>query len=221
MTSDVNVPIARAESANFTFGQTHILDEVDAEILAETQTVMTGRSGSGKTTLLLGLAGLIAPTAGTISWPSLSHDARHRRSQIGMVFQAPSLMPELSALQNVTLPLRLRGVPLDEAEVRAVDAMAVVSAADLGPAYPFEMSGGQQQRVAIARVLAGGHRLVLADEPTGALDRSHAHDVVRALRDSVAASGAALILATHDLEISAMFTHQLTIEDGRLVRDHS
>ena len=216
-----DLPIARAESVGFTFGQTRILGDVEVEIADGSQTVMTGRSGSGKTTLLLGLAGLIAPTTGTIAWPGLSHDGGLRRGEIGMVFQAPSLMPELTALQNVTLPLRLRGVDLAEAEARALRAMTEVSADDLRNSFPFEMSGGQQQRVAIARVLAGGHRLVLADEPTGALDRAHAHDVVRALRDSVAASGGSLILATHDLEISAMFTHHLAVEDGRLVQDPS
>jgi ABC-type lipoprotein export system ATPase subunit len=213
--------IISAGSAGFSFGRTQILEGIDTRVADASQIAMTGRSGSGKTTLLLGFAGLIAPTAGTISWPCLSGDDRTRRGEIGMVFQAPSLMPELTAMQNVTLPLRLRGIDLDEAETRALRAMTEVSAHDLRDGYPYELSGGQQQRVAIARVLACRHRLVLADEPTGALDRAHAHDVVRALRDSVAASGGTLILATHDLEISAMFPTHLAIEDGRLVEDPS
>lgn len=221
MNASATPAVVRAESASFVFGRTSVLRSVSVDIAAGSQTVMTGRSGSGKTTLLLGFSGLITPSDGTITWPGLDPDPHRRRGEIGMVFQAPSLMPELTALQNVTLPLRLRAVSRDEAAARALQAMAEVSADDLRDAYPFEMSGGQQQRVAIARVLAGRHRVVLADEPTGALDRAHAHDVVRALRDSVASSDGCLILATHDLEISAMFSNHLAVEDGQLVADPS
>ncbi|MDX6357358.1 MAG: putative transport system ATP-binding protein, partial [Nocardioidaceae bacterium] len=95
-------------------------------------------------------------------------------------------------------------------------ALSEVAAEDLADALPAQLSGGQQQRVAIARALAGDHRLVLADEPTGALDRSHAHEVALALRDAVAASGGALVLATHDPELAAMFDQQLAISDGSI-----
>lgn len=221
MSAVAGPPVVRSESAAFRFGRTEVLRSVDVDIAAGSQTVMTGRSGSGKTTLLLAFAGLIRPTEGAITWPGLDPDERLRRSEIGMVFQAPSLMPELTALQNATLPLRLRGVAVDEAEERALRAMIEVSADDLRDAYPFEMSGGQQQRIAIARVLAGRHRLVLADEPTGALDRAHAREVVHELRDSVAASGGSLLLATHDLEIASMFTNHLAVDAGHLVGDVS
>jgi ABC-type lipoprotein export system ATPase subunit len=216
VTHDEQQPVVRATSASFRFGRTDVLHGVDAEIGAGTQTAMTGRSGSGKTTLLLALAGLIAPTGGTIAWPALSPGDRQRRRQIGMVFQAPSLMPELTALQNVTLPMRLHGIGIDEAVARAHQAMTEVSVADVRDAYVHELSGGQQQRVAIARVLAGRYRLILADEPTGALDRAHAREVVRALRDSIAAAGGTLVLATHDLEISSMFESVITIDRGHL-----
>ncbi|MCW2749548.1 MAG: transporter ATP-binding protein [Aeromicrobium sp.] len=216
MTFDELRPVVRASSASFRLGRSDVLQSVDAEIVAGSQSAMTGRSGSGKTTLLLAFAGLIAPTSGTIDWPGLSTCEVQRREQIGMVFQAPSLMPELTALQNVTLPLRLRGIGIDEADERARVAMAEVNAADLRDAFGHELSGGQQQRVAIARVLAGRYRLVLADEPTGALDRAHALDVVRALRDSVAAFRGTLVLATHDLEISSMFDSHLMIDRGQL-----
>ncbi len=93
-------------------------------------------------------------------------------------------------------------------------SLAEVGAADLADALPAQLSGGQQQRVAIARALAGGHRLVLADEPTGALDRAHAHEAVLALRDGVAATGGALLLATHDPELSALFDEQVALVDG-------
>jgi ABC-type lipoprotein export system ATPase subunit len=133
-----------------------------------------------------------------------------------MVFQAPSLMPELTALQNVTLPLRLRGVETGPALDDALRALRTVNAADLVDALPAQLSGGQQQRVAIARALAGRHRLVLADEPTGALDRAHAREVALALRDGVAATGGAIVIATHDPELAEMFERQLVVEDGAI-----
>jgi ABC-type lipoprotein export system ATPase subunit len=134
-----------------------------------------------------------------------------------MVFQAPSLMPELTALQNVTLPLRLRGTEMGPAREDAMQALSTVNAADLADALPAQLSGGQQQRVAIARALAGRHQLVLADEPTGALDRAHAREVALALRDGVAANGGGLVIATHDPELAEMFDQQLVVEDGTIV----
>jgi len=133
-----------------------------------------------------------------------------------MVFQAPSLMPELTALENVVLPLRLRGAGREGAGKLALTALGNVAAADLAQALPSQLSGGQQQRVAIARALAGEHRLVLADEPTGALDRAHARAAVLALRDRVAATGGALVLATHDPELAELFDEQLAVVDGRI-----
>jgi putative ABC transport system ATP-binding protein len=195
------------------YGATSILHDVDLDLITGAQVALTGRSGSGKTTLLLILAGLLPPSQGTVTWPGLDDVAR-RRSQIGMVFQAPSLMPELTALQNVVLPLRLRGMPQGQAEVDASRALSLVAATDLEQALPAHLSGGQQQRVAIARALAGNHRLVLADEPTGALDRGHAHEAVQALRTGVAAAGGALVLATHDPELAQMFDEQLAVADG-------
>ena len=136
------------------------------EITPGSQVALTGRSGSGKTTLLLALAGLLTPTSGQVSWPGLHTDPHRRRAQIGMVFQAPSLMPELTARENVTLPLRLHDMDAAAASSAALAALTTVGIADAADALPAQLSGGQQQRVAIARALAGGHRLVLADEPT-------------------------------------------------------
>lgn len=208
--------LMRAKDVGVRFGRTDVVRAIDAAISTGSQTAMTGRSGSGKTTLLLVFSGLILPTSGTVTWPGLHSGMRERRAQIGMVFQAPSLMPELTALQNVTLPLRMAGVDVQKAARDAISALHAIGADDLHEALPFQLSGGQQQRVAIARVLAGGHRLVLADEPTGALDRAHAHDAVRALRDGVAAAGGALLVATHDLEIAAMFDRRMAVDAGRL-----
>jgi putative ABC transport system ATP-binding protein len=206
--------LVSARALTMRYGTTTTLDDVDLDVPAGADLALTGRSGSGKTTLLLVIAGLLAPTQGAVTWPGLAEDPRVRRGQIGMVFQAPALMPELTALQNVTLPLRLRGVHRPTAERDALAALAAVTAADLRDALPTQLSGGQQQRVAIARVLAGRHRLVLADEPTGALDRAHALDAALALRNGVAAVGGALVLATHDPELAELFDHRVTIVDG-------
>jgi len=208
--------LVSARSLAVRLGHSPVLHDVDLDVLPGAHVALTGRSGSGKTTLLLVMAGLIAPSAGQVTWPGLSTDPLRRRGEIGMVFQAPSLMPELTALQNVTLPLRLRGVDLSRAREAAQEALASVAAQDLAKALPAQLSGGQQQRVAIARVLAGRHRLVLADEPTGSLDRGHAHEVAKVLQDGVAATGGALVLATHDPELADLFYDQLAVTEGRL-----
>jgi putative ABC transport system ATP-binding protein len=203
------------------YGNTEILRDVDLTLQPGARVAIMGRSGSGKTTLLLTLAGLLAPSSGTVRWPGLAADARRRRGEIGMVFQAPSLMPELTALQNTTLPLRLRGVGLEESREASLLALESIGAADFAQALPSQLSGGQQQRVAIARTLAGGHRLVLADEPTGALDRARAHEVAMALRDGVAALGGGLVLATHDPELAEMFDQRLAVLDGGIRADRA
>ena len=218
MTTPNDGQLVAARALGLRYGATRILHDIDLDIAAGSQLALTGRSGSGKTTLLLVLAGLLAPSEGTVSWPGLAEEPVHRRGQIGMVFQAPSLMPELTALQNVTLPLRLRGAHLDAAGEDAMRALRSVAAADLCDALPAQLSGGQQQRVAIARALAGGHRLVLADEPTGALDRAHAQEAALALRDGVATTGGTLILATHDPELAELFDQQLAVVDGSILQ---
>ena len=216
MTTTDLAPLVSARSVGVRYGATQILHDVHLDISAGSHVALTGRSGSGKTTLLLVLADLVAPTEGDVVWPGLSTDRTERRGQIGMVFQAPSLMMELTALQNITLPLRLRGSDRQHAEAAGLLALRHVGGADLGDALPPQLSGGQQQRVAIARALAGGHRLVFADEPTGALDRAHAHEAALALRDGVAATGGALVLATHDPELAELFDQQLAVTDGSI-----
>jgi putative ABC transport system ATP-binding protein len=206
----------QAASLVVRYRRLEILRGIDLTVRSGAHLAVTGRSGSGKSTLLLALAGLLAASEGTVTWPGLADDPLARRGQIGVVFQAPSLMPELTALENVTLPLRFRGVPLEEARRLSARALEGVGATDFGGALPAQLSGGQQQRVAIARVLAGRHRLVLADEPTGALDHAHAQQVALALRDGVAESGGGLVLATHDPDLAAMLDELVTIDDGVL-----
>ncbi len=209
-------PVVEAAGLQLDFGPTRVLADVTLAVDAGAELAITGRSGSGKTTLLLVLAGLLRPDAGVVRWPGLASDPGRRRAQIGMVFQAPSLLPELTAAQNVALPLRLRGSSVASAAALATDALEIVDLGDAAAALPAQLSGGMQQRVAIARVLAGRPRLVLADEPTGALDREHAFGVLTALRDAVATTGGSLVLATHDLELAGLLTDHAVLTDGRL-----
>jgi ABC-type lipoprotein export system ATPase subunit len=196
------------------FGSTVVLDQVDVDVVVPGELVISGRSGSGKTSLLLVLAGLVPPSAGTVSWPGLAADATRRREQIALVFQAPSLIPELSAAENVCLPLRLRGWARDHSERAAAEALEQVGlSVEHRAVLPNEMSGGEQQRVSVARALATRPRLLLADEPTGALDRTNAAAVIAALRTSVERDRASLVVSTHDEEVFGDFATHLAVEN--------
>ncbi|MDX6286636.1 MAG: putative transport system ATP-binding protein [Frankiales bacterium] len=197
-----------ARDLTIRYGRTLIVSEASMTIQSGDLTALVGRSGAGKTTLLLTLAGLLRPASGQLTWPNLDP-----RRDIGLVFQAPSLLPELTAAENVALPLRLRSVAAPEAYRRARAALGelLIEAPD---AMPNELSGGQQQRVAVARVLAAEPRLVLADEPTGSLDRAGADIVLAALRRHVQAVDGALIVATHDEDLVAGLPQRLKLVDG-------
>ncbi|MGI9092551.1 MAG: ABC transporter ATP-binding protein [Mycobacteriales bacterium] len=212
----MSAPLVQAERLSIRFGPTAVVDDVDLSVARGTELALTGRSGSGKTTVLLALAGLVPPSAGSVCWPGLHSDPKRRAAQIGLVFQAPSLLPELNARENVTLPLRLRGADQVSAISAAQIAMAAVDLADIGDAMPAELSGGQQQRVAVARVLAGEPLLVLADEPTGALDRVTAARVLTVLRDDVRSRGGGLVVATHDDELASLLADRAQLSDRRL-----
>lgn len=164
------------------------------------------------------LAGLLPATRGSVHWPQLDADPQLRRHEIGVVFQAPSLLPELTAAENIALPLplRLQGSTAVAAREAAATALARVDSAGFADALPAELSGGQQQRVAVARVLAGRHRLILADEPTGSLDRENAAIVLTALRDHARQTGATLIVATHDQSLAALLPDQAVLSRGQL-----
>lgn len=204
-----------------TFGSGHAarvaVDDVTGELGNGSRTALVGPSGSGKTTLLHLLAGLDSPTTGTILWPGLGGDPRTDRSLVGTVFQAPSLVPALDALENVALPLVLAGVRDDDARARARSALERLDLDDLAAKLPEELSGGQAQRVALARVLAGRPRLVLADEPTGQLDHRTAAHVLDVLLDTVAELGASLVVSTHDPVVAARCTARWELSDGRLL----
>jgi putative ABC transport system ATP-binding protein len=177
---------------------------------------ISGRSGSGKSTLLHLLAGLERPTSGTVEWPGLGSVAPHPPDRIGVVFQGPSLLPPLDVVENVALPLVLAGEPDAVARERAVESLARLDIAELAGQLPEELSGGQAQRVAVARVLAAGAPLILADEPTGQLDSVAADHVVDVLLAAADALGAALVVATHDERVAGRFATRWMMRDGTL-----
>ncbi|MDQ1706620.1 MAG: putative transport system ATP-binding protein [Frankiaceae bacterium] len=205
MTGDL---LLEARGVEIRYDDAVIVSDVDLQLHAGDEVALVGRSGSGKTTLLLALAGLLMPSAGRIDRHGLE------RKDIGVVFQSPSLLPELSALENVALPLRLAGgASAADAFARGRDSLR-----DLGisedDALPGELSGGQQQRVAVARVLVTGARIVLADEPTGSLDRRTADVVLASLRAHCAAAGGALLVATHDLHVAHALPTRMEVNAG-------
>ncbi|MGB3829727.1 MAG: ATP-binding cassette domain-containing protein [Ornithinimicrobium sp.] len=196
------------------------LHDSDLAIPPNARIALTGSSGSGKSTVLHLIAGLDQPTAGSITWPGLGRPAQHP-GRVGIVFQAPSLIPALDVMENVELVALIAGVAPTQARARATEALSALSLLPLAGQLPEELSGGQAQRVAIARVLAGQPQLILADEPTGQLDRETAAHVLDVLEAAANASGAALMVATHDPVVADRYPHRWSIEDGRLCTDGS
>ena len=182
-----------------------------------------GASGSGKSTLLTVAGGLTPPTSGEViveghwlSQLSPRQLATLRRRSLGFVFQDFNLIPSLTAIENVALPLELDGWKTSKARHPALDALSLVELADRADRYPSDLSGGQQQRVAIARAVVGGRSLILADEPTGALDSTTGEIVLKMLRGRVDA-GAGGILVTHDARHAAWADRIVFLRDGRIV----
>jgi putative ABC transport system ATP-binding protein/lipoprotein-releasing system ATP-binding protein len=162
------------------------------------------------------MAGLDDPTAGHVGWPAIGNRDALRPGPVAMVFQGPSLLPALSIGENVALPLQLEGMREDDARAHARTALAALDLVELADKLPEEISGGQAQRVAVARVLAGSPRLILADEPTGQLDRHNADAVVDVLLHAAASHGAALVISTHDPHVADRIATRWTVADGRL-----
>ncbi|MEU4016304.1 MULTISPECIES: ABC transporter ATP-binding protein [unclassified Microbacterium] len=199
------------------------LSGVDLEVRRGELVAVMGASGSGKSTLLAIAGGLARPTTGEVviegaflSEQSAADVARLRRRSLGFVFQDFNLIPTLTAIENVTLPLELDGFRRRVARRAGKDALESVGLADKLDSYPDDLSGGQQQRVAIARAVVGGRRLILADEPTGALDSVTGELVLRMLRGRVDA-GAAGILVTHEARHAAFADRIVFLRDGRIV----
>ena len=182
---------------------------------------LVGRSGSGKTTLMNLMAGLDQPTAGTVTFQgrdlgSLSEKqlVELRRHGIGFIFQSFGLIPLLSAYENVELPLHISGVSWRERRRRALETLELVGLGPRSKHRPYELSGGEQQRVAIARALVTGPDVLFADEPTGELDTVTAISISSILRDITRQRGVTVIVATHDLTLSAMCDRVLEMADG-------
>ncbi|MFC0508574.1 ABC transporter ATP-binding protein [Micromonospora costi] len=201
----------------------HALRGVSLTVRAGELVAVMGPSGSGKSTLLALAGGLDGPTSGEVrveGQPLAGLDRRGlaqlRRRRIGYIFQNLNLLGSLSAVENVALPLELDGTGVRRARALALAALAEVGLPDLGDRFPDQLSGGQQQRVAIARALVGERRLVLADEPTGALDSQTGEAVLHLLRRRVDA-GAAGLLVTHEARHAGWADRVVFLRDGVLV----
>ncbi|MEW2527685.1 ABC transporter ATP-binding protein [Streptomyces sp. NPDC047071] len=204
------------------YGPTTALDDAAFSIHPGEVVAVMGPSGSGKSTLLHCLAGIVRPDAGEISYngrslTSMTDTALSalRRSEFGFVFQFGQLVPELTCVENVALPLRLNGAKRKDAERTALGWMERLEVDDVGAKRPGEVSGGQGQRVAVARALATSPRVVFADEPTGALDSLNGERVMELLTDAARSTNAAVVLVTHETRVAAYSDREIVVRDGR------
>jgi putative ABC transport system ATP-binding protein len=211
----------------FQLGDTevHALAALDLRIAAGEYVAVMGPSGSGKSTLLNLLGLLDRPNAGTyrlegrdVTTLSPDEQARVRSERIGFVFQSFHLVPRLTAAENIALPMTLAGIPARERNDRVVRALANFGLENRADHRPDQLSGGQRQRVAIARATIMQPALILADEPTGNLDRHTGEEVVNLL-EALNAGGVTLVVVTHDPTMGARARRQLVMEDGRLKYD--
>jgi putative ABC transport system ATP-binding protein len=211
-----------AERLELTFGVTPALSGASVNVNAGEVLAIVGPSGSGKSTMLHCLAGLLRPQVGAVYFEGKRIDdapdsvrSRLRRQSFGFVFQSSSLVPDLTAAENVALSLRLNGVRRRAADAAARDWLERLGVADVADRRPSDMSGGQAQRVAVARALVGRPKIVFADEPTGALDTENRSSVLAALLGAARENGAAVVLVTHDLELASAADRVVRFQDGR------
>ncbi|WP_275562637.1 ABC transporter ATP-binding protein [Streptomyces sp. 5-6(2022)] len=211
-----------ATSLHKTYGHTPALDGADFSIHPGEVVAVMGPSGSGKSTLLHCLAGIVKPDSGSVHYngrelTAMSDAERSglRRGEFGFVFQFGQLVPELSCVENVALPLRLNGTKRKEAEARASAWMERLEVADVAHKRPGEVSGGQGQRVAVARSLVTGPRVLFADEPTGALDSLNGERVMELLTEAARESRTAVVLVTHEARVAAYSDREVVVRDGK------
>jgi len=207
-------------------GRVEALKGINLSLAGGELTLLMGPSGSGKTTLLSVLGCMLSPTSGTVqirgrSTTGLDSEelAGLRRDNVGFVFQSYHLFPTLTAAENVRLVLDVRGDRSPSARLKAVAALATVGLSHKAHAFPRELSGGEQQRVAIARAIVGDASVILADEPTAALDSENGHAVMTVLAEIAKDPARALFIVTHDPRIMPFADRILRIEDGRIVSD--
>lgn len=225
-------PVLTARGLTKAYGSTHALAGVDLTISAGESIAVMGPSGSGKTTLLHVLSGIIAPDAGTVvlsgagggdglEVTALDGEARARlrRERLGFVFQEGLLLPELTAQENVALPLMLNGTARRAAEATAREWLGTLGLAGMEERRPGALSGGQRQRVAIARAQAADPAVVFADEPTGALDSDTSAAVLESLIESTVSRGRTLVVVTHDSSVAARCSRLVLVRDGRIEAD--
>lgn len=200
------------------------LDNVNLDIIAGSSLSIMGPSGSGKTTLLHVLAGILRPTQGTVVYKNRdmatlpdAYRTRLRRSDFGFVFQSGQLIEELSAAENVALPLMLSGADYKKAVAAASDWLERLGLQQLASHRPGEMSGGQRQRIAIARALTISPSVIFADEPTGALDQATGEQIIELLTGWCARTGASLIMVTHDPNVARSCQMTIHMQDGRIL----
>ncbi|MFD5511827.1 ABC transporter ATP-binding protein [Streptomyces sp. NPDC090741] len=223
-------PMVVAEGLHRSFGsgerEVHALRGVSFEVERGRLTALKGRSGSGKTTLLNLVGGLDTPTGGSVVLDGTDLAGLDeqgllalRRDRIGFVFQSFGLLPVLTAVENVGVPMRMRKIPAKQREERARTLLALVGLADHAEQRPGELSGGQQQRVAVARALANEPALIIADEPTGQLDSETGRSIMQLLRAVVRSEGVTALVATHDPALIELADRVVELRDGRIVED--
>ena len=209
---------------HYQMGETVVraLDGVSISVAEKEFVALLGTSGSGKSTLLNLIAGLDHPTAGTLAvdgvdMAQMSPESlsRHRRKNVGIIFQSFNLISTMSALENVTLSMTFAGVPRTQREQRAAQLLESMGLSGRMRHRPSQLSGGEQQRVAISRALANEPRLLLADEPTGNLDSRTSHEIMEVLKKLNEHGGKTVILVTHDANLAAQYAHRtITLMDG-------
>jgi putative ABC transport system ATP-binding protein len=214
--------LLRAEGLVKSFGKTHALDDASFSIRAGEVVAVMGPSGSGKSTLLHCVAGILPPDSGTVHYRdreltamSDSERSELRRTEFGFVFQFGQLVPELTCLENVALPLRLSGMKRRDAERAARDWLTRLEVDGVADQRPGETSGGQGQRVAVARALVTGPKVIFADEPTGALDSLNGERIMHLLTTTARETGAAVVLVTHEPRVAAYSDREVVVRDGR------
>ncbi|MCX4789055.1 MULTISPECIES: ABC transporter ATP-binding protein [unclassified Streptomyces] len=211
-----------ADSLYKSYGATPALDGASLSIHPGEVVAVMGPSGSGKSTLLHCLAGIVTPDRGTITYAgrelSAMSDAERsalRRTEFGFVFQFGQLVPELTCVENVALPLRLSGTKRKAAEATARHWLERLEVDNVAAKRPGEVSGGQGQRVAVARALAASPKVIFADEPTGALDSLNGERVMELLTEAARSTHVAVVLVTHEARVAAYSDRDVTVRDGR------